>query len=123
MADWQKEGLARDAGHMEVEIVNRVAEGDFAGCLNHSADDLGSFEPVFHGCVTELLLTEMGGSGTQRGRERRNAERTIVSEIYSPPSINKLIRELRPKHVVFGFSFDITVVDPEGGMPWDSSIP
>ena len=123
MANWHKEELARDAGDMEVESAARVVESDFVGCIDHSADDLGSLEPSFDDFVAELLLTQMGGSGKQRGRERRTAARKIVSEIYSPPRITKLIRELRPKHVMPGFSFDITVLDPDDGMPWDFSIP
>jgi hypothetical protein len=65
----------------------------------------------------------VSGSGMQRAREKGAAARTIVSEIYSPPRVNKLIRELRPKHVMPGFSFDITVVDPDGGMLWDFILP
>jgi hypothetical protein len=122
LAEWYKEELAQEARDMEVESVNRAVEADFVGSIDHARAGLGSLEPDFDDQVAELLLTQMG-SNKQHGRERRTASRTIVSEIYSPPRVNKLIRELRSKHILPGFSFDITVVDPEDGMPWDFSIP
>lgn len=123
MADWHKDGLARDSGDVGVESAPRDVESNFAGCPKHAADDLGSPEPDFHDFVAELLLWQMGGSGKQRGLGRRTAARKIVSDIYSPPRVNTLIRELRPKHVMPGLPFDIMVTDPEDGMPCDFSIP
>ncbi len=46
----------------------------------------------------------------------------MVSEIYSPPRVTKLIKEMRPKHLLPGFALDITVDDPEDGEPWDFSL-
>ena len=92
-------------------------------CLNRASDDLCSLEPGFDDFVAELLLTQFGGSSKQQSRERRTAARKTVFEIYSPRRVKKLIGELRPKHVMLGFSFDITVADPDDGMPCDFSIP
>ena len=108
---------------MEVESVTRAVEADFIGSIDHSGNGLGSLEPRFDDFVAELLLTQMGGSGKQRFREKKTAARKIVSGIYSPPRVTTLVRELRARHVMPGFSFDIVVADPDGGMQWDVNIP
>ena len=78
---------------MEVESVTRAVEADFVGSLDHMRNDLGSLEPEFDDQVAEILLTHMG-SNKQHDRERRTATRKIVSAIYPPPRVNKLICEL-----------------------------
>ena len=43
-----------------------------------------------------------------------------VSEIYSPPRVTALASSmgLRP-----GFALDLTIKDPDDGLPWDSDNP
>ena len=94
----------------------------FVGSLE-AAQSNGRLEPSKDDVVAELLLTQMGGSGRQHQREFRAAARKIVSEFYSPPRVTKLIRDMKCKHLMAGFAFDMTLVDEDDGMPWDFSVP
>ena len=59
-------------------------------------------------------------------RQRRTIQQhhggVDVAEIYSPPRVTKLIEQVRSKHILPGFAFDITVVDPDDGLPWDFNL-
>ena len=44
--------------------------------------------------------------------------RKIVSEIHSPPQATKPIKNLRSKHLMPGFAFDLTVMNDDS-TPWD----
>ena len=45
-----------------------------------------------------------------------------MGEVYSPPRVTKLIREVCAKYVAPGLALDLTVNDPWDNMPWDFSI-
>ena len=81
---------------------------------------IGSLEPSYDDFVSQLMLEQLG-AGKAYTRERRTASRRIVSELYSPPRITKMISEGRYKHVAPGFAFDLTRIDPMDGCPWDFS--
>ena len=79
------------------------------------------------GCVTleETYATLLGHLGVQRTacrREQRKAYNRIVSEIYSPPRITKMLSCLPSLKLLPGYAFDITVDDPEDQMPWDFNL-
>ncbi len=93
---------------VEMEFVGNVAP----------SQGLGSLEPSFDDSISSMLLAQIGYSGKAYRREKATAVRRIVSEIYSPPRVTELIRELRPKHLMAGFALDLTVID-EDGEPWD----
>lgn len=84
----------------------------FVGLLRPSCDDL----------VAELLIQQINGVGKSYVRERRQACRKIVSEIYSPPRVTKEIQRGRWRHLAPGFALDLTVSDPEDGKPWDFGL-
>ena len=94
----------------------------FVGCIDHSGTDIGSLEPDIDDCICELLLAQMGSSGRRYRRETTQAARRLVSEIYSPPRVTQLLHETRHKHLMPGFAFDITMVDPVDGQPWDFAL-
>ena len=98
---------------VDMEFVGDLEAHDFLGSLGPSVDD----------AVSELLLAQMGSSGRSYRRESAAAARRFVSEIYSPPGVTALIRQLKVRHVMPGYAFDITTVDPADGMPWDFNIP
>ncbi len=109
----QDKDVLSDDVAMEGQDEPEDADMDFIGSV-------GSFEPSAEDYVTELMLAQIGGSKSY-ARERRKAMRHIVSEIYSPPRITKLIKELKPKWVQPGFALDLTVMDPFDNQPWDFS--
>ena len=41
--------------------------------------------------------------------------------MYSPPRVAAELRRTGNKHLLPGFALDLTVVDPEDGLPWDFS--
>ena len=94
---------------------------DFVGNFD-VADSLGRLEPSFDDEVSTLLLNQLGSVGRSHRRESCSAARRLVTEVYSPPRITKLIRESRMRHVMPGYALDLTTVDPTDGMPWDFSI-
>ena len=96
-------------------------EMDFVGSLQ-VADDLGKLEPSFNDHLCEILLSQMGSSGRSYRREAAKARRALVSEVYSPPRITELLKECRSRHVMPGYAFDLTTVDPDDNMPWDFSL-
>ena len=72
-------------------------------------------------CISELLLDQLGSSGRSYTREAQRAGRKIISEMYSPPRVTKELKKMGHKHLVPGFALDLTVVDPDDGLPWDFS--
>ena len=116
----------KDAGNNEdMEEDKHDHDGDdmdmgFVGSFEVE-DRLGRLEPNFDDEVSALLLNQMGSAGRSYKRERSQAARKIVSEVYSPPRVTKLIREARMRHVMPGYALDLTTNDPVDGLPWDFS--
>ena len=85
------------------------------GFVGIMEDSVGDF-------VGGLLLQQLGGAGGRYKREHRKACSRIVSEMYSPPRVTAEIIRSKNKYVLPGFALDLTVLDPDDGMPWDFSI-
>ena len=107
----EDDGMAVDESAMEEQAEHDDVDMEVIGYV-------GSFEPSAEDYVMELMLAQIGGSKSY-AREKRKAMRHIVSEIYSPPRVTKLIKEIKPKWVQPGFAFDLTVTDPVDDQPWD----
>ncbi len=103
---------AMDDDSMETEQADDM-ETDFIGSI-------GSLEPSVEDVVSELMLAQLGSSKSHQ-REQRRGIRRLVTEIFSPPRVTKLMREIKTRHILPGFAFDLTVVDPDDGKPWDLS--
>ncbi len=52
--------------------------------------------------------------------QREKKYKTAVAEVYSPPRITKVAREMG---MSAAWALDLTEVDPEDGLPWDLSKP
>ena len=61
----------------------------------------------------------MGGDGKKYRRETKQGVKRLVSEIYSPPRVTKMLEKMPNSEVLPGFALDITTYD-ENGEPWDS---
>ena len=66
-----------------------------------------------------LFLLMQLGHGRGYRRERRQAHRRIVSEIFSPPRITQHLSQFPRDDLAPGFALDLTVTDPDDGLPWD----
>ena len=98
-----------------------------AGAVADTAGDvdmgyIGSLEPQADDVASEMILMALGSSGRSYNRETRAACRRLVSEMYSPPRVTAEIKRQRHKHLVAGLALDVTVLDPDDGMPWDFNV-
>ena len=102
--------------------ANQDVDMDFIGNMELH-DSLGNLEPETDDAVSQMLLMQMGSAGRAYRRDKASAARKIVSEIYSPPRVTALLRQLKSRHFMPGYAFDLTTVDPQDGKPWDFSCP
>ena len=68
---------------------------------------------------TLMLINAIGIDAKSYRRERNRAFRRIVSEIYSPPRVTRVLSSMPGHGCSPGFALDITCTDPDDGMPWD----
>ena len=110
---------------MPMDVDREIASGDtemhFIGSMT-TEQGIGRLSPPIDDEVAELLLAQMGASGRQSRRDYGRAARKLVTDIYSPPRVTKLLSRVRSRHLMAGFAFDITVLDPDDGQPWDFNV-
>ena len=114
LSDWYKEELEREAEGMDTAEQND-------GNTDQDMGFLGIVEPSVDDFVGDILLQQLGSSGRSFKREKRASCRRLVSEMYSPPRVTAEIRRMKHRHLLPGFALDLTVVDPDDGLPWDFS--
>ncbi len=68
-------------------------------------------------CIT--LIAHIGVETKNYQKEHRKAFRKVISEVYSPPRVTKLLSALPPCELAPGFALDLTCIDPQDGQPWD----
>ena len=66
------------------------------------------------------VVESLGGDRRAYGRERARKARAIISELYSPPRISALARELPQYGIAPGLALDLTTTNSRG-EPWDFS--
>ncbi len=72
-------------------------------------------------CLT--LIAHLGIDTRSYRREHKRAMRRMVSEVYSPPHVTKVLSKARRHPLAPGFALDITCIDPDDGEPWDFDRP
>ncbi len=70
-----------------------------------------------------MLINHLGYDGKAYRRERRQAHKKLVSEMYSPPRVTKLLSTMPDHELAPGFALDLTCIDPDDGAPWDFDVP
>ena len=65
------------------------------------------------------LVTALGAEPRAYGREQKTAMRRVVCELYSPPRVTSMLREMSDHGMTAGFALDLTTLDPDDGTPWD----
>ena len=107
----------RDGGREGAEDVNiaddiRVPEGGIGGAGVNEDMDMG------------LVMLIMHLRPPPRGyrRKHRHAVKRLVSQVYSPPRVTRMLSLLPPGLLHAGLAFDITRVDPDDGLPWDFGL-
>ena len=67
------------------------------------------------------VIDSLGGDSKSFRRERARCSRAIIAEMYSPPRVSELARQLPKYECVPGLALDLTVLD-SNGEPWDFSL-
>ena len=127
-ADEATDGIPEDGSDLKADVndqydTDMYDENDQGKDVDMGMGFIGSLEPSPDDFIGQLLLQQLGSSGRSFRREQRSCARRIVSEMYSPPRVTVEIRRGRYRHLMPGFALDLTVVDPEDGLPWDFSKP
>ena len=65
------------------------------------------------------VMAVLGADPKSFRREKKQAVRRIVSEIYSPPRVTGALKAMTNSGLMPGVALDITTVDPDDGEPWD----
>ena len=66
------------------------------------------------------VVESLGGDRRAYGRERARKARAIIAELYSPPRISALARDLPQYGIAPGLALDLTTTNSRG-EPWDFS--
>ena len=67
------------------------------------------------------VVESLGGDSAKYRRERARCARAIIAEIYSPPRVSELARQLPKYECAPGLALDLTVKD-SNGEAWDFSL-
>ena len=76
------------------------------------------------GCLDEdmdmsTMLIQLGAPAKGYQRERNKAYNRIVSEIYSPPRVARMVESMPELKLIPGMALDLTCIDPDDNVPWD----
>ena len=69
------------------------------------------------------IMAVLGADPKSFRREKKQAVRRIVSEIYSPPRVTAMLKRLNDHGLIPGLALDLTTMDPDDGTPWDFDLP
>ena len=107
---WQRQGPAQLRRDTPPPGPNAC---DIRGVMAATPSD---FQCEVADVIANQVLSSLGKS---HARDKRQAVRRIVSEIYSPPRVTAEITRSRSRHLLPGFAMDLTICDPTDGKPWD----
>ena len=68
------------------------------------------------------ILAVLGGDPKSHRREKKQAVRRLVSEIYSPPRVTAMLKRMTNHGLTPGLAMDLTTNDPDDGKPWDFDV-
>ena len=69
------------------------------------------------------LVSAMGGDGNNYRRELKQARNRMVAEVFSPPRVVQMAKNMPSLKLIPGFSLDLTTIDEHDGLPWDFNNP
>lgn len=104
------------------EVENDAEKQEIVAPGNEDAEMMTMAVREDHECLN--LIANMGYSTTRSyRREHRRGFNKIVSEIYSPPRVTRMLSSMPGHELVPGLALDVTCNDPDGGKPWDFDYP
>ncbi len=69
------------------------------------------------------IMAVLGADPKAYRREKKQAVRRIVSEIFSPPRVTRMLQEMTDHGLVPGLALNLTTNDPDDGTPWNFDLP
>lgn len=103
------------------EVENDAEKQEIVAPGNEDAEMMTMAVHEAHECLN--LIANMGCSTRSYRRERRRGFNKIVSEIYSPPRVTRMLSSMPGHELVPGLALDVTCNDPDDGKPWDFDCP
>jgi len=76
--------------------------------------------PDDHDVVQVLAL--LGADPRSYRREKKQAVRRLVSEVYSPPRVTEMLKQISNHRLTPGLALDLTCTDPDDGQPWNFDV-
>ena len=70
-----------------------------------------------------MIMAVLGADPKSYRREKKQAVRRIVSELYSPPRVTAMLRRMTDHGLIPGLALDLTTNDPDDGSPWNFDLP
>ena len=87
-------------------------------------DDLQeNFTRQVQGDEVMMVMALLGADPKSHRREKKQAVRRIVSELYSPPRVTAMLRRMTDHGLMPGLALDLTTNDPDDGSPWNFDLP
>ena len=68
------------------------------------------------------IMAVLGADPKYFRREKEQAVKRLVSEMYSPPRMIDVLRHMRNHGLSPGSALGLITFDPGGGQPWDFSV-
>ena len=68
------------------------------------------------------VLAILGADPRSHRREKKQAVKRLVSEIYSPPRVTAMLKRMTNHGLTPGLALDLTTHDPDDGQPWDFDV-
>ena len=68
------------------------------------------------------IMAVLGADPKSFKREKRQAVRRLVSEIYTLPRVTDMLRHMSNHNLTPGLALDLTTFDPDDGEPWDFGV-
>ena len=64
------------------------------------------------------VLRVLGADPSSHRREKKQAVRRLVSEMYPPPRVTAMLKRMTNHGLTPGLAMDLTTNDPDDGQPW-----
>ena len=109
-----------DGNDDEMQIGSVITISDINAQISRMVADDHSEE-----FETEVIamMTSLGANPGSFAREKKSAMKRIVMELYSPPRVTSLLREMTNHGLTPGLALDLTTTDADDGQPWNFNDP
>lgn len=97
-------------------------ESELRDLMSNLTRDIANDVKLLDNDILSVVRSMAGDLGKYR-RERKQALKAIVSEVYPAPRTTAAVKLLPELRLIPGFALDLTTVDPDDNSPWDFDNP